>query len=114
MHDIPDDLSIPAFLIATGPGDRPHLKVHLVTLKDDRPPGIGPSCWEEMNKPEWIERREMKSALEQYEDEKRFAAFQQWVAENPELAAMNAKARRDSRRRIAKLGIPPAFRRVRR
>lgn len=107
-----DDLSIPAFLRATGPGAP--CTFERTSCSDDpntRPPGYGPSCWEEMHRPEQLEQRELAEALKRYEDEKRFAAFQQYCIEHPELVAMNRKAKRDAERRIARMGIPPANRR---
>jgi len=106
-----DDLSIPDFLRTTGPGRPCEYKLDLI--EPERMHGYGPSCWEEMKRPEWSERQDMKDAIDQYKAEKSFAEFQQWVHENPELAKMNAKAKRDARRRIACMGIPPAKRRGR-
>lgn len=109
-----DDLSIPAFLIATGPGTPHQVTHHRVAEAPARPPGYGASCWEEMQKPTELNAQvELRAAVKQYEDEKRFAAFQQYCHEHPELVAMDRKAKQDAERRIARLGVPPANRRRR-
>lgn len=51
--------------------------------------------------------------VREYERQKKFAEFQQYCAENPELVKMDRKAKRDARRRIAKLGIKATGRRWR-
>lgn len=51
-------------------------------------------------------------AVKDYEKQKQLAALEQWRHENPELAKMEAKAKRDARRRVAKLGLKPTGRHV--
>lgn len=114
-YTIPDDLSIPAFLRTTTTGAPCQPSAGAIATTEQRPAGFGPSCWEEMQREDSdvVAARELADAVKQYEDEKRLAAFQQWVIDNPELARMNRQAKRDAERRIARLGIPPASRRMR-
>ena len=114
-HTIPEDLSIPTFLRTTSAGDPCQVKSGLAAAGEPRrPAGIAPSCWEEMNRDSDVRQAaDLKAAIAQYENEKRLVAFQQWAAENPDIARMNRQAKRAADRRIAKLGIPPATRRSR-
>lgn len=106
-----EDLSIPHFLRATGPGRPCEFTADIID--PDRPCGYGPSCWEEINRPDRVEAQELKDAIKAYKCQKRFALFQQWAYENPELVAMNRRAKHAALRHIAKLGIAPANRRRR-
>lgn len=49
--------------------------------------------------------RAQSQAVKEYHDQKRLAELEQWRHENPELAKMERKAKRDAERRVAKLGI---------
>ena len=103
-----DDLSIPSFLRASGPGTP---CPNVTGAPEVKYRAFGESCWEEMQKAEWSKHRELKEAVAQYKKEAHFAEQHQWAIENPEEAKMNAKARRDAKRRLSKLGIPPAKKR---
>jgi hypothetical protein len=113
MHRIPEDLSIPAFLRTTTKG-MPCQTPASTTAQTEQQHSYGPSAWEERNRPEQLEQIELAAALKRYQDEQRLAELEQWRIENPELAAMERKAKRDAARRVAKLGIPPVTRRSRR
>jgi hypothetical protein len=104
-----DDMTIPEFLRTTGPGAACEFQQR--EAESERAQHrYGQSCWEERSRPAQIEASELRAAVKQYEKEKHFAECEQWRYENPALARMDAKARRDQKRRIAKLGIPPAKR----
>jgi hypothetical protein len=112
MHDIPEDLSIPAFLKTTTKGT-PCQTPTPTTAAIPQQHSYGPSAWEERNRPKALAQIELQAALARYRDEKRLAELEQWRLENPELAALDRKAKRDAKARLSKLGIPPLTRRSR-
>jgi hypothetical protein len=103
-----DDLTIPDFLKASGPGTPCEFKQAAQEREvewpyDVRPDNCTPADIAVMD--ELTSKQRRADALKQYEDEKRLAALEQWRYENPELAKMERQAKRDAARRIAKLGI---------
>ena|SRR5215472_6140075 len=112
-HDIPEDLSIPVFLRATGPGT-PHIPNGIEAAA--APADAWPFAVRRDNctaadiaaMHELAGRQAERQAVADYHDQARLAELQQWAIENPELAAMERKASRDRKNRIARMGIPPA------
>lgn len=111
---INDDLTIPDFLRATGPGAPCAPPVKLAEEQaEDWPFAVRRDNCTAADIAVMYElagKQQEKEAVAQYKEEAFFAERQQWAIENPELAAMDRKAKRDARRRIASMGVKPARR----